>query len=45
MKGQSGEWHHLGEIDSQETGGADAPRVSDGTDYDAKRPNTHHNMV
>lgn len=42
--GQRSEWHRLGESDSQKTS-ADAPRVSDETDYDAKSANGHGSMV
>ena len=41
VKVQSGEWHRLGEIESRETG-ADAPRLSDGTEIDATN---HDSMV
>ena len=44
MKGQSGEWHHLREIESRETG-VDGPRVSDGTEIDATRIRNHDSMV
>ena len=44
VKGQSGEWHHLREVESRETG-VDGTRVSDGTDVDAMRIGNHDSMV
>lgn len=43
-KGQSGEWHHLSEIESRETG-VDGTGVSDGTDFDAVRIGKHDSLV
>ena len=40
-EGQSDEWHRLDPINSL----GDAPRVSDGTDYDAKRADHHDGIV
>ncbi|KAF6227646.1 hypothetical protein HO173_012086 [Letharia columbiana] len=44
IEGQSTEWHRLRQIDSQETD-VNAPRVSNGTDYDAERADNHSSMV
>ncbi|CAF9908320.1 MAG: hypothetical protein ALECFALPRED_004379 [Alectoria fallacina] len=43
-KGRSSKWHRLREIDSREAG-ADAPRVSNGTDYNGKGADHRGSMV
>lgn len=44
VKGQSHEWHRLGEIDTHETG-VDALPVSDGMDHDDKNADYRNSIV
>ena len=44
IEGQSGEWHGLGHLDSEETD-VNASRDSDGAEYNAKRADDHNGIV
>lgn len=44
IEGQSGEWHGLGHLDSEETD-VNASRDSDGMEYNAKRADDHNGIV